>query len=262
MYWLHSLPDVCEAAGLDTDVWPGWETRSRSSGGYTEVWAVFCHHTASDTSPSSDMSYMWDSTSGDQPIGAIYLARDGRVTVGAAGATNTQGKGGPWALSRGTIPKDSGNSYGIAIEAANNGTGEAWPTVQQVAYTTLCAALIDAYGLEASDILSHREWCEPSCPGRKIDPAGPSAYATGTASWNMDAFRDDVVASFYEPDTEPEDDEMTDDDVKRIANAVWRMQINTATGPANCASVLGWTYAAVQDDDAVKAAPQALPESS
>jgi hypothetical protein len=198
--WLYDLPDVLAAAGLTVETWPGWENRARGSGGYDAVRAVFAHHTASNTSPDSDRSYMWDSSSGDQPIGALYLARDGIVTVGAAGATNTQGKGGPWNLSTGTIPKDQGNAYGIAIEAANAGTGEPWPAAQTDAYLAACSALCAAYGLDPDrDVLSHREWCEPSCPGRKIDPAGPSPWATGAASWNMAGFRADVAAGVVRP---------------------------------------------------------------
>ena len=29
-------------------------------GGYDRVWAVFCHHTASNTTPDNDCRYMWD----------------------------------------------------------------------------------------------------------------------------------------------------------------------------------------------------------
>jgi hypothetical protein len=199
-HWLTDLPDVIERAGLDVDCWPGWESRSRSSGGYDQVWAVFAHHTASSTSLQNDCSYMWDSTSGDQPIGAIYLDRSGLVVVGAAGATNCQGKGGPCATSHGTIPLDKGNAYGIAIEAGNNGVGEAWPAAQQAAYTTLCAALCDAYDLDPLvDVVAHFEWT-----ARKVDPAGPSAYATGAESWDMDSFRGDVIG---EPDVEPPEPE-------------------------------------------------------
>jgi len=202
--WLRDLPDVLEAAGLFVDVWPGWENRGRSSGGYDAVRAVFVHHTASDTSPASDMSFMWEN-SPDRPIGAIYLARDGRLTVGAAGATNTQGKGGPWTLSTGTIPKDTGNGYGIAIEAANGGTGQPWPAAQTDAYVRACRALAHAYRLDPSrDVLAHYEWCAPSCPGRKVDPVGPSPYAAGAQSWDMAAFRRDVAQLEPEPEPEPE----------------------------------------------------------
>ena len=202
--WLYDLPDVLAAAGLTVEVWPGWENRARGSGGYDAVRAVFVHHTASNASPDADRTYMWEN-SPDGPVGAIYLARDGTVTVGAAGATNCQGKGGPWNLSTGTIPIDQGNAYGIAIEAANVGTGaEAWPAAQCDAYLAACSALSAAYGLDpARDVLAHFEWVEPSCPGRKIDPAGPSPWATGAASWAMDGFRADVGAGVVPP-TPPE----------------------------------------------------------
>ena len=134
-FWLLDLPDVLRAAGLDVDTYPGWEARARSTGGYDNVLAVQCHHTASDTTPANDMAYMWNG-SPDRPVGAIYLARDGKVTVGAAGATNTSGKGGPLNTSSGTIPLDAANRYVISIEAANNGTGQQWPVVQQIRRTS------------------------------------------------------------------------------------------------------------------------------
>ena len=216
-HWLRDLPDVIGGAGLDYRLWPGWENRARSSGGYDQVWAVFAHHTASSAEPDDDCSYMWEG-SPDQPIGAVLLERSGRVTIGAAGATNTQGKGGPWKLSRGTIPLDKGNAYGIAVEAANNGTGEQWPQAQTDAYTALCKALCDAYGLDPGrDVLAHFEWVEPSCPGRKVDPVGPSPYAHGADSWDMDRFRDDVTAcDTPTPPTPSEEDDLTDDQAKQL----------------------------------------------
>ena len=186
--WLHSLPDVLRDAGLQVDTFPGWELRARSSGGYDKVLAVQCHHTASDASPESDMAWMWEN-SPDEPIGALHLARDGRYTVGCAGATNTSGKGGPLTTSGGVIPLDSANRYVISIEAANNGVGEAWPWVQQDAYLRGVRALVRAYGLTfgRGDVSSHEEWTS-----RKIDPAGQSMWASGAATWNMDAFRADL----------------------------------------------------------------------
>ena len=257
--WLHELPDIVADAGVRVRTWPGWEERARSSGGYDAVYGVFAHHTASNTTPDNDCRYMWE-TCPDGPVGAMLLDRDGVVTVGAAGATNTQGKGGPWTLSTGTIPLDKGNAYGVAVEAANNGVGQAWPTVQVDAYVFTVAALCEALGLDADrDVLAHFEWVAPSCPGRKVDPVGPSPWAVGASSWDMDAFRQDVTM-WQCGQLPPEEDEVTDEDIERIAKAVWRTQINTATGPANTASVLGWTYAAVVTDDAVKSAPQALEE--
>ena len=188
--WLHDLADVCRGAGLTVDEYPGWQTRSRSSGGYDKLLAIQVHHTASSTSPANDMAYQWKN-SGDRPIGAIYLARDGRVTVGAAGATNTSGKGGPMSTPGGTIPLNDANRYVLSIEAANNGVGETWPDVQLDAYRRLVRALADRYGLPIARgaVHAHHEWTT-----RKIDPAGSSPYATGSSKWNMDAFRADVAA--------------------------------------------------------------------
>jgi hypothetical protein len=191
--WLRSLPDVLRDAGLVVDTYPNWENRARSTGGYDGVFAVQVHHTASSSSPGGDMSYMWEG-SPDRPVGAIYLARDGRVTVGAAGATNTSGKGGPRQTVHGTIPLDSANKFVISIEAANNGVGEPWPAAQQDAYIKMCAALNAAYDLSVGDTHAHFEWTD-----RKIDPAGNSRYASGGNKWNMDAFRGDVFLHGQSP---------------------------------------------------------------
>lgn len=183
--WLLSMPEVLLAAGLYVDVYPGWQTRSRSSGGYDSLLGVQLHHTASNTSPINDMKYMWENAP-TKPIGAIYLSRTGKVTVGAAGATNTSGKGGPL----GSIPLDRANQSVIAIEAANSGTGEVWPVEQQRAYTILVNALVKAYGLNFTvpGVHSHFEWA----PNRKNDPAGESRWATGKNKWDMNKFRLDA----------------------------------------------------------------------
>jgi N-acetylmuramoyl-L-alanine amidase len=170
--FLTDLADICRGAGLDVVEVDGWQTRARSSGGYADgrPWCVMWHHTASQTSPANDVSYIV-SGSPDAPLANLYLARDGTVYVCAAGATNTNGKGGPLPVSRGTVPADSMNTYAVGIEAANNGTGEFWPQAQIDAYFTLSNALTDGYGLAADDVASHNAWA----PDRKIDPATANA---------------------------------------------------------------------------------------
>lgn len=229
--WVHNLPEIVAGAGLPWRTWQGWETRSRSTGGYDEILSIGTHHTASSASPDNDCSYMWGG-SPDEPIGAVLLDRDGIVTIGAAGATNTQGKGGPVACSKGTIPLDSGNKYMFSIEAANNGVGEVWPTIQQENYVILVAALCDAFALDAFvDPLAHFEWTS-----RKIDPAGNSRYALGSDQWDMTMFRADVLDLMNpippDPIPVPEDDEVTTvlilDDV-RPPHARWRVGPNSKT---------------------------------
>lgn len=221
--WLTDLPDVLRNAGLNVQLWQGWETRSRSSGGYDRIMGIGVHHDAGATGSSlnSRCTYAWNNAS-DRPIGAIWLHTDATVMIGAAGATNTQGKGGPRQTSVGTIPLDQGNKYMISIEASNNGVGEPWPSVMQDAYVKLCAALCKRYGLVAGDVVAHFEWTD-----RKIDPAGNSRYATGGNKWNMDTFRGDVwnKMNSLPPPQPPGGSVMTvntwwADPPKRVANGV------------------------------------------
>lgn len=197
--WAHSLPNYLQKWGVPFSLEPGWETRSRSSGGLDAVWGIGVHHTASQTSVENDTRYMWYN-SDIRPVGNCLLARDGSVRIGAAGATNTQGSGGPYHTTRGTIPLDAGNRYTYSIEAANNGVGEPWTADQERVYPLLCVAVMDwatndtpGAPLNCGDIFSHFEWA----PGRKIDPAGPAQWSGYTnASWNMDSFRGSVFAVF------------------------------------------------------------------
>jgi hypothetical protein len=160
----------------------------------------------------------------------------------------------------------------IAIEAANNGVGEPWPQVQLDAYVALVGALCWWYDLDPqSDVYSHWQYCAPSCPGRKIDPAGPTPSrpdiggTSGSATWSTQAFRD-AVDAWPPPDTpnpDPGDDDMplTDDDINRIAKRIWSYKFNVAgdNSPAAAGSILGWTYAAVIDDESAAAAAAVAP---
>lgn len=196
--WLASLPKVLADAGLKVQTWPGWEFRSRSTGGYDKVLGIGVHHDAikTGTSLASRCRAAWDSEwNSTRPVGALWVHTDGTWMVGAAGATNTQGSGGPYEFSKGTVPKDAGNRYMLSIEASNNGIGEVWPEVQQDAYVRGCAAFCRWLDLDpVRDVIAHFEWT----PGRKVDPAGASRYATGRLMWNMPKFRQDV-ASFSQP---------------------------------------------------------------
>jgi hypothetical protein len=246
--WLHNLPDALE--GMDVRLWSGWENRSRSSGGFNALMGVIVHHTASQTSLESDCNWMWNNPSNENsPVGSLYLARDGQVVIGCAGAANTAGKGGPWTNSKGTVPLDQGNSNTINIEAGNNGVGEQWPTAQQDAYVELCARLCAYYDFDPlRDIYAHFEWA----PTRKIDPAGNSRYASGGSMWNMDLFRGDVEAKASGGQLPiPEEEEVTDDDVQRIAKAVWKYMTTdlTVDKPVSAEYLLQCTRGAAANGD-------------
>jgi len=207
--YLDSLATVCRSAGLVVHEVDGWPRRARGSGGYDtgRPTHLMAHHTASNpgSDPDGDVAYI---TSGSEnaPLSNLYLSRSGEVWVIAGGATNTNGSGSaPWP---GGCPDDQMNTHAIGIEAANNGVGEPWPQAQQTAYVALCAALCAAYDIGADLVRAHHEYA----PGRKIDPAGQSMYATGSSSWQMAIFRDDVAAWLRPepipptPTPEPEED--------------------------------------------------------
>lgn len=187
--FLTDMADRLRIAGLRVMETPGWQTRAYPKfGGYAQMPThVMVHHTASKTTPANDLNYIL--TSPLSPIGNIYLDRTGVVWLVAAGVACTNGRGSsaPW---NGGVPDNAMNHYSIAIEAANDGIGEPWPKMQTDAYVRLCAALCDTYDIPVNHVRAHWEWA----PGRKIDPAGPSPWAVGKASWNMDRFRADVAA--------------------------------------------------------------------
>jgi hypothetical protein len=173
--YLTDIATILRDAGLAVDEQDGWQTRARGSGGYegNRPWCIMWHHAASAPGASAESVANYASYgSPDAPICNLVLGRSGDVIVCAAGATNTNGKGGPVGTSRGQVPLDSMNTHAIGIEAVNTGVGETWPQAQIDAYFTITLALCAAYGLEPGmDICTHAVWA----PGRKIDPAVASA---------------------------------------------------------------------------------------
>lgn len=206
--YLTDLAHVCRTLGVAVHEEPGWQTRARNSGGYNSGCPthVMCHHTASNPSSDgqSDVNYMCYSSE-NRPVANLYLSRKGEIWVMAAGSTNTNGKGHDW--WGGGVPNDSMNGYAIGIEAANQGTGEPWPGVQQNVYVMLVSALCAQYGIPNSHVRSHFEWA----PDRKIDPAGESDWAQGANKWDMNAFRADC--SYSGPPTQGRPSTYKGDDV-------------------------------------------------
>ena len=204
--YLTDLADVCRRTGYPVIETDDWHQRGRggaggdSTGGYENDAPshVIVHHTASGPSSDGwpDVNYCLGHE--DAPIGNLYLARDGTIYVLAGGAANTNGSGHD---PCGLVSDDNMNAKSIAIEAGNNGVGEPWAEPQQDSYVRLVAELGAAYGIPDGRVHSHFEWA----PGRKIDPAGESHYATGSAMWNMALFRSDVATAGGTPPTpEPE----------------------------------------------------------
>lgn len=176
-YWLHDLPAALRDAGLNVETVAGWETRSRSSGGFEDIQGVAWHHTAGGGNDKGQENYAYF-VSPDRPVGNLHLRFDGTWVMGAAGAANTMGKGGPVTGSKGTIPLNDGNRRMVAIEAHNDGIGQNWPEVQIDSYFAGTLVICDLYGLNPlTDVWTHFGYCRPSCPGRKIDPAKNTAVS-------------------------------------------------------------------------------------
>jgi hypothetical protein len=168
------IVEILSSAGLpigENHINAGWQQRSRSSGGFNVVpLAVQWHHTASSASVDSDLSYMING-SPDEPVGNVYEDRNGIFWPIAAGAANTSGKGGPNAFSRGSCPKDSGNTHLFSIEIANNGVGERYPQVQIDNAFRASNALNEYFGNQPHDVITHALGEGDGYTDRKIDPA-------------------------------------------------------------------------------------------
>lgn len=206
---LDYVADIYRGAGLDVievGERPGvagtaWKRRARSTGGYDAPGAQgqTVHHTGSRAEFDGwpDVNYMTFYAPA-QPMTNTYVARPGTLYVCAAGATNTEGRGGPWH----DIPVNGANPVVWSYEIGNDGRGEPYPVVQQDAIREACAVSLLFIGQQAGwfkngpadfwRMFSHAEWA----PNRKSDPWGPSRWSSGRRDmntiWNVRAMAADV----------------------------------------------------------------------
>lgn len=218
--YLVWIVDVLRGAGCivqENGTTAGWQERARSSGGFPSMpLGVQWHHTASNTTPANDLGWMING-SDDAPIGNVLLDRNGHYWPIAAGASNTAGKGGPLAMSRGTIPLDSGNTRSFAIEAANNGVGEQWSAQMIDAYFRGSNAINRQLGNLPTDVFNHQTWA----PTRKVDPATTNVAgswkprsSTSSGTWNQDDVRSECSKrAGGAPGPTPRPPQRKDDDV-------------------------------------------------
>ena len=152
---LDWLADVLRDAGCAVYEITGWLDRGRD---LAWVDGIVWHHTASSRIASDaavDLLLRDGRRDLPGPLAQFGLRRDGAWVVVAAGRANHNGYG-----------KWGNNSIGI--EAYNDGVGEPWPTAQIDAWVAGTAAICRHLGLDAGQVLGHKE----SDPRRKIDPAG------------------------------------------------------------------------------------------
>lgn len=204
------MADTLRAAGVTVVEYPGWAERTRP--GQFLPRAILWHHDATAAGPSPNapryIAEVGRPPETPAPLAHAWVDTLGRWHLLAAGRANHAGTGDGW----GAVPADLGNSYAIGVETDHT-TGEQWYPMQLDGLRRGTAALLARMGADPRNALcGHREYA----PGRKTDPHG----------LDMDHERAAVAALMAPPPTTsnpPEDDDMplSQDDVNRIAAAVW-----------------------------------------
>ncbi|MCK0172928.1 peptidoglycan-binding domain-containing protein [Mycolicibacterium sp. F2034L] len=173
------LADVLRDEGLAPVEYPGW--RGRGHGDFRDIRGVMVHHTGSDRATATSIAVGRPDLPG--PLSQLHIARDGTVTVVAAGVAWHAGVGrSPW------LPTNMGNWHTIGIECANSGTSptaahrQNWPDAQYVALVRSCAAINRRLGHGADRTIGHKEYA-----GRAQGKWDPGAI-------DMDILRTDVQA--------------------------------------------------------------------
>lgn len=172
------LAGVLRAEGLDPVEYPGW--RERGHGTFSDIRGVMVHHTGSDRATAASIAHGRPDLPG--PLSQLHIARDGTVTVVAAGVAWHAGVGMyPW------VPANMGNWHLIGIECANSGTGPTaphrrnWPDAQYFALVGCCAAINRRLRLPATRTIGHKEYA-----GRAQGKWDPGAI-------DMDELRRDIA---------------------------------------------------------------------
>ncbi|MCZ7414323.1 peptidoglycan recognition protein family protein [Streptomyces sp. WMMC897] len=208
-----------------------WRTHNRDHvGAWGPVHGVMVHHTVtSGTQRTVDICRRgYSGLPG--PLCHGVIAKDGTVYLVGYGRANHAGKGDDDVLAaviaERTLPADNeanvdGNARFYGFECENLGDGkDPWPAEQVEAAVRASAAICRAHGWgQAGDtsVIGHSEWQ----PG-KIDPRGPGV--------SMPDIRRRVAerlthSAGWSPDGSPEEEDdmaLSDADLDRIADRVWR----------------------------------------
>ncbi|CAM3910928.1 N-acetylmuramoyl-L-alanine amidase [Mycobacterium frederiksbergense] len=172
------LAAALRAEGLDVKEFPGW--RDRGHGAFKDIRGVMVHHTGSDRASAASIAVGRPDLAG--PLSQVHIARDGTVTVVAAGVAWHAGVGMyPW------VPANMGNWHLIGIECANSGTSASaphrrnWPDAQYFALVRSCAAINRRLKQTSARTIGHKEYA-----GRAQGKWDPGAI-------DMDNLRRDIA---------------------------------------------------------------------
>jgi hypothetical protein len=241
------------AEGVRVVEYRDWRTHRRpaTAGTFGEINGVMIHHTVtSGTASSVELCYNGHSSL-PGPLCHGVIAKDGTVYLISNGRANHAGLGDDDVLravqnedydrDQLLVPNEAntdGNRHFYGFECINLGDGkDPWPEAQRDAIVRASAAILRAYGgpaqgWTARSVIGHKEWQ----PG-KVDPR----TGTGGVDVSPPVLRRLVDERLAHPPSwtpgtttpipsEEDDMALTDDDVKRIARAVWGYQ-NEAIEP-------------------------------
>ncbi len=172
--FMEEWRDLMRSWGFTVHEAAGWRTRDAQPASRYDPTGMFLeHHDA-----SSLLSGNWGALAyvTQKRLAQIVHARDGQITIVAAGVTHHAGVGGPFL----DIPANGANTKSVATEVANSGSERYDPRLTRSIIAAEKAWCVVA-GRGADRVRGHKEWATPK--GRKQDP-----------SIDMNARRADVAA--------------------------------------------------------------------
>jgi N-acetyl-anhydromuramyl-L-alanine amidase AmpD len=185
---MANVLEVLQAAGLDVEAEPGWETRRGSKYSFDHrpggTLGMIVHHTAAGGSADMPCRNICVNGRSDLkgPLVQFLLGRSGKLLLISQNRCNHAGRGssevikdleasrditaefdaGQSAYNARNFGRDNdyrkanGRFWGVEVE--NNGIGEEYSQEQIKALVKLCAAMCKWQGWDHNRIIHHREW--------------------------------------------------------------------------------------------------------
>lgn len=210
------FPRILRDAGLPVREVSGWRARGRPASGNprdpaypsaTRFAGIGLHHTAGH----NDLDVVVGGRPGiPGPLANLYVSRDGRVHVVAAGRANHFGPGAREVYERtlrdraplgdaarlGLRDSVVGNGVYVGIEVENYGTAaDPYPRAQIDHLERACAAICERQHWTASRCVQHREWTR-----RKVDMSyrGPLRQAVAALLSGEDIILDAATKAYFD----------------------------------------------------------------
>jgi hypothetical protein len=210
------FPKILRDAGLPVHEVGGWRGRGRPASGNpgdpaypaaTKFAGIGLHHTAGH----NDLDVVLRGRPGiPGPLANLYVSRDGRVHVVAAGRANHFGPGAREVYQRtlrnqaplgdaarlGLRDSIVGNGVYVGIEVENYGTAaDPYPRVQIQHLERACAAICERQHWSANRCVQHREWTR-----RKVDMSyrGPLRQAVAALLSGEDIILDAATKAYFD----------------------------------------------------------------